>query len=185
MICAFPFIAAGSPLLRRLEYAARSAARVVHDIQNDVIDSFRRPPGEAPLPGLKRADEMRILLEETDDNLDFGEMVREEVMALDCSLRNQVLVVPSLQQTSERERERYLAAPALDWSVEQREELLARVGESGHRIEQIDLENAFVNVKLITLEAGETLLEAGRRRLLYTFRSIADYGLFRWAAMLH
>jgi hypothetical protein len=54
-----------------------------------------------------------------------------------------------------------LEASALDWSLERRQELLARVGQSGHKTAEIDPEKGFQDIKLIKLAVGEVLLEEG------------------------
>ena len=143
------------------EYAASSAARVIHDIQNDVICSFFRPPDEPGLSELKGAESMRIMLEETDDNLSFAELVRDQLIFLDPTMGTRIRVVPSLELASEKERDLYLEALPLNWDLPVRRNLLNKVGGSGHLVEDIDPERAFSEVKVIELEPGQVLLEAG------------------------
>ena len=140
-------------------FAAHCAALIVDDIQSDVIQSFQRPP-EA-IGSLKAAHTMKILLENVDDNLSFAEMLRTELIQLKPDLTGQIRIVPSLQHVAELERARYLAAADLDWSIDQRQELLMKVGETGHKTAPIDPEICFQHVRLCTLRAHETLLEAG------------------------
>lgn len=142
-------------------YAAACAARVIEDIAADVITSFQRPTGEAALAHAQRAAAMQILIEETDDNLDFGNLVCEQVAKINPALGPRVCIVPSLEQASALERERYLEGETVTWERAARMQLLARVGQSGHAIQAIDPDQAFEHVKLVELEPGEVLIEAG------------------------
>ena len=59
------------------------------------------------------------------------------------------------------ERTRYLAAAPFTWEEHVRRELLAQLSRTGHPAERIDQENAFNHVRLLTLDPGEVLIEAG------------------------
>ena len=139
------------------EHAARCAALVILDIQQDVIDSFRRATG---VPGLKGADDIAILVEETDDNAEFARMVQRAVAAIDPAGAARIRVTPSLSRVQPTERARYLAAAPVTWDVTTRRELLDRLGRTGHPAARIDVEKAFVNVRIATLHAGDVLIEA-------------------------
>lgn len=143
------------------EYAVDCATRIVDDIQQDVIESFVRPVTDLSSTDLKPAAAIRILLEETDDQLDFAERVQEQLQQRAPALVASVEIAPSLQQATELERSRYLAAPPLAWTPAQGQTFLAQVATTGYRTETIDLTHAFDHVKLITLTAGETLVESG------------------------
>lgn len=142
-------------------YAAACAAKVIQDIAADVITSFERPAHDASRPWAQRAATMKIFLEETDDNLAFATLVCEQLAQGSPTLGQRVVIVPSLEQASALERDRYLEGEPVLWDRAARQQLLARVGESGHLIGQIDPEEAFEHVKLIELEPGEVLIEAG------------------------
>ncbi|MEZ4719934.1 MAG: hypothetical protein R2851_28180 [Caldilineaceae bacterium] len=139
------------------EHAARCAALVILDIQQDVIDSFRRA---TDVPGLKGADDIAILVEETDDNAEFARMVQRAVAAIDPAGAARIRVTPSLSRVQPTERARYLAAAPVTWDVTTRRELLDRLGRTGHPAARIDVEQAFVNVRIATLHAGDVLIEA-------------------------
>ena len=139
------------------EHAARSAAIVVDDIQKDVIRSFIR---STVTPGLKPASEMLILLEETEDDTSFPQMVQRELNELDSDVGGRVQSTPSLKHVPSQERERYLATEPLTWGLQARQDLLAHMGQSGYPIERIDEERAFKDVRLVPLDAGEVLIEA-------------------------
>ena len=143
------------------DYAIACAVRIVDDIQQDVIESFVRPADTPPVADLKSAAAIRILLEETDDHLDFAEQVQAQLRQRDCVLAASIQIAPSLQQTTEVERTRYLAAPLLTWTPAQCQHFLAQVATTGYRTERIDLTHAFDHVKLINLAAGEILVESG------------------------
>jgi hypothetical protein len=146
--------------LEKTHWAVHSAALMVNDIQSDVIESFQRRAIPAS-PLLKSAEEMQILLEGVDDNLEFSRLVLEALRQINPQAAAQGKTVPSLQKSSDHERELYLAAPALDWDLERRQEVLVRVGQSGHKTTAIDPEKGFQDVKLIKLATGELLLEEG------------------------
>jgi hypothetical protein len=140
------------------ERAACGAAIIIDDIQSDVIRSFIR---SEELPDLKRAAQMRILLEETEDDTSFPQMVRQELVKIDAELGERVHLTPSLKHAHPLERERYLASKPLTWGVQARHELLAHMGQTGYPVERIDQEQAFKDVRLVSLNAGEILVEAG------------------------
>lgn len=147
------------------EHAARSAAQVIHDIQSDVIDSFIRTPdgkqAQEDEPGMKSAGEMEILLEDADDALSFTEMVKHELAEMDPLVHARVRLVPSLKEANYLERERYLAAEPLAWSLEMRRDLLANMSQAGHPVEKIDHDLAFEAVRVAALSPGDVLIEVG------------------------
>jgi hypothetical protein len=144
----------------RTAWAAQAAALMVNDIQKDVIESFHRAASPEPTP-LKMPEAMQLLLEEVDDNFKFSDLVLETLQQLNPQVAARVKIVPSLQHSSDHERRLYLEAPELDWNLERRQEVLARVGQSGHKTAEIDPVKGFQDVKLIKLAAGEVLLEEG------------------------
>lgn len=143
-----------------VEYAVTSAALVVEDIAQDCITSFRRPAGGA-VPGVKDAGEVHLLLEETDDSADFAARVGEAVERQVTWLRGRVRVVPSLRDTSDRERALYLASRPVNWDRETRQELLDRLGRAGQRTDHIDPEVAFREARLAELQPDDVLIDAG------------------------
>ena len=143
--------------------AAYCAALVVNDIQIDVVDSFQRPIDLAALAAIcrKAAADIQILLENADDNVAFAELVQRELQSINPLAASRVRTVPSLQNTSELERRRYLAAGELAWDPAQCRAALQRIAASGHKTQTMDAVASFRDVKLIELQAGETLVEAG------------------------
>lgn len=143
------------------DYAIACAAHIVYDIQQDVIESFVRPITDPSPTDLKPAAAIRLLLEETDDQIDFVERVFAQLHQRNPTLAAKVQIAPSLQQATEMERMRYLAAPPLAWTPAQCQIFLAQVASTGYRTESMDLTHAFDHVKLITLAPGEILVESG------------------------
>ncbi|MFN8498941.1 MAG: hypothetical protein U0641_13910 [Anaerolineae bacterium] len=141
--------------------AADWAAAVVVDIQIDAIQSFERPATPDDAPPLKHAEDMLVLLEETDDNLAFSDMVAHFIAEHAPELRGRVRVVPSLEHVPMVERARYLSATEFRGSVAARQLVLERVARSGHNTQPIDPAAAFDHVKVLHLARGEALLEAG------------------------
>ena len=140
--------------------AVYSTAFTITDILADIVDSFWRGP-ETPTHDLKTSAEIQILLESTDDNPRFVELVQAQLRHFNPKLSKQIHIVPSLQTASEPERNRYLEARDVNWDHEMRQTLLENVKFSGQRIEDFDLDSGFRHTKLTTLSAGEKLIEAG------------------------
>jgi hypothetical protein len=140
--------------------AARSAALVVNDIQEDAIGSFERSDGAAH-PGLKRPAEVSILIESVNENPAFADLVRRELQLLNPAAASKVRVVPSLEVGSALERRLYTQGTDLDWDLARRREVLLKVARCGHRTEAIDPVEGFREVRRIELRAGDTLIEAG------------------------
>jgi len=145
-----------------VERAAYFAAVVVDDIQSDVIGSFQRVFSVAEAArGIKAPHEIRILLDGVNDNLDFAPLIVRQLVALNPKLAGRVRVVPCLQAATTFEREIYLTSAAVAWDEREKSELLAHIAQSGHKVARIDLHAGFEDVRVITLKAGEVLIEAG------------------------
>jgi hypothetical protein len=145
-----------------LHFAVGCAAAVIDDIQVDVIGSFQRPaaPESAGAPP-KSAQAMQVLIEGVDDNPDFAHLVASEVERINPDLCGRCRPVPSLQHISEQERTRYLNGVTLNWNRAQRCDALTQIAATGHKTSVIDPDQAFQEVKLVTVETGEVLIEAG------------------------
>ncbi len=147
-----------------VQRAAHQAAVIVDDVQIDILDTFARAPG-LPARGEnappKDAGRIQILLESVDDNMAFAGQVRAELARLNPHTEGRARVVPSLQKVSDWERARSLSTPDVDWDEPKRRDALARMAAKGLKTEGIDIHRAFVDVKLFSLAAGETLMEAG------------------------
>ena len=172
-------------------FAVAAAARVVGDMERDILESFLRPAHEN-MAGLKPAAHCFLLLEEADDSAEFAVRVMAQLAATRPALRGRMRLAPSLRQTSDRERALYLAAPPLDWSREERLGLLRRLGRAGQLVAGIDPDQAFHDVRLATLQAGDTLIEAGEpAAFVYIpldggliIRPLGGYGAFAAQAWL-
>jgi hypothetical protein len=148
-----------------IERAAGYAAVVLEDIYQDVVGSFEHPLdytvfNELPRP-TRTAEQVSIVLENTDDNPAFASLVIRCLASINASAASRCCVVPSLQNSTALESTRYLNASDVDWDRNRRRTLLDKIQASGQKIDQIDIEHAFQNVREITLEAGEVLIEAG------------------------
>lgn len=145
-----------------IQRAAYNAALAVNDIQADTIESFRRPSNsDVGSDSFKAADEIQILLEGVDDNLEFANLVREQLQRINPKAGALSRSVPSLSNASAQELAWYLEAGGFNWNIEYRREALERISRSGHKTENIDPIRSFKDVKLIRLEAGAVLIEAG------------------------
>lgn len=142
-----------------VQHAVHCAATVINDIQTDVIGSFQGVTTLSNRP-LKSYRDIQILLEGADDNPDFAKRVYQKLVSLNPNLASRSRPVPSLQNMSAAERERYLYGIDLDWDLDEKTRILCKIGTSGHNIEGIDPAQAFEDVRLISAEAGEILIEA-------------------------
>ena len=138
---------------------AYNMAFVIDEIQQDIIDTFRRPDGAEE--AVKSSEDIRILIENTDDNIEFAEKVLVELGKIDPRLAKNSRIVPSLKNIAPDERDRYLEAREMDWEPDARHKLLMRVAESGHKMRNLDPDKAFTDVRLTRLKEGETLINAG------------------------
>ncbi|MBI4781257.1 MAG: cyclic nucleotide-binding domain-containing protein [Oscillatoriophycideae cyanobacterium NC_groundwater_1537_Pr4_S-0.65um_50_18] len=146
-------------------WAAFSAAVVIQDIQADVIVSFRRPePAQALDPGetyTKREQDMQILVEGVDDNPAFADLICQELSQLNPELTPRIKAVTSLQNVDLKQVERYLGGTQPPWGITEKLHLLDHVVKTGQKVDPIDLEVAFAETRLITVKAGEVLIERG------------------------
>jgi hypothetical protein len=140
--------------------AAYSAALVVNDIQADVVDSYHRAAGASQRVKKLPAD-IEILIELVDDNLEFAGLVCQQLLNLNPEAARHARVVPSLQVSSPLERTNYLRSDNVDWDLAQRQALLAKIEQFGHKTEGIDPDAGFTDVRLVKLRSGEKLIEAG------------------------
>ena len=138
---------------------AYNMAFIIDEIQQDILDTFQRPAGEAN--AVKPSRDIRILIENTDDNLEFAEKVLGELGKIDPLLVRNSCVVPSLKNIAPDERDRYLDSQEIDWKADEQQKVLARVAQSGHKVRSMDPARAFTDVRLTKLKGGETLIHAG------------------------
>lgn len=146
--------------------AASNAAVVINDIQADVIQSFRGvlldcdPETRARL---KPFEDIQILIEGVDDNPEFAYWVCQKLFERDPEVGRRSKPVASLQHADLPEVQRYLQGRDLDdgFDLAAREHLLAQIGEAGHRIDDMSVEECFQEVKVVAVESGEHLIRAG------------------------
>ncbi len=142
-------------LIRSISYTALT----INDFLVDIIESFQRTSPDQKLCS-KTSEKIQVLLESTDDNPRFVELVQDRLRQLNILHAPQLHIVPSLQQSSDLERDRYLEAPDLDWDDDQKRLALQRIERSGQKVLDLDLHEAFQHVKVIFLQAGETLVQS-------------------------
>ena len=138
--------------------SAYSTAYVIADFLRDTVDSFWCA---VPISGLKTSKDILVLLESTDDDPHFVELIREQLCELNPKLADQIQIVPSLRNVSEAERARYLSAKDLDCDSSQRQSVLEKITNAGQKLTSFDPIEGFKHVKLTELQAGEKLIEAG------------------------
>ena len=137
--------------------SAHSTGYVLSDFLLDTVDSFCRAE---PTPSVKTSKEIFILLESTDDDPQYAELVQKQLCQLNPNFAEQIRITPSLRSASELERTCYLKAKDLDWDTGQRQDLLDKINRSGQKLTNFDAVEGFRHVKLAELQAGEKLIEA-------------------------
>jgi len=138
--------------------SAHSTAYVINDFLRDTVDSFWRAK---PVHSVKASKDIQVLLESTDDDPHFAELVQAQLCQLNPQRGDQVQIVPSLRNVSESERARYLRAKELDWDMRQRQAVLDRFQRAGQKTTSLDTVEGFKHVRFAELQAGEILIEAG------------------------
>jgi len=136
--------------------AAHNAAVLVDDIWRDVVDSFTRSSEGGGADSV-----VTVLLEHTGDNIEFADMVLDELRAINPKVSGIARTVPSLANVDDLERKRYLAAQSADWSDGERQKCLLRIARSGHPVKNIDAQKAFQDVRIATVMEGQVLVQAG------------------------
>jgi hypothetical protein len=151
---------------KTIRRAANNAALVINDIQADVIGSFRRPASfpSQRTPCVKTDQQMQGLVEHTEDNAGFASLVCEALEAINPGLGSSSRPVPSLLHVRAEERMRYLAAEPFAGDVKDRRRLGEQLASCGLRVDPtVDVDAAFMDVRVIELKAGDVLLEGGSR----------------------
>lgn len=138
--------------------AAHNLALVIDDIQGDAVESFQRP---TPADIARAAQDMEILLEGVDDNLEFADLVMQELERIKPKAAARTRCVPAMKNASDVELARYLQAEALDWDLNARCQALERIARSGHKTSDVHPAEAFRDVRLARLKSEEVLIEAG------------------------
>ena len=143
-------------------YAAESTAHVLADIVDDVVRSFSReriPPDlEAPKVS---SDEIQIQLERPGDNPGFAEDVARLLAADHPDLAVRIVTVADLEGVPKVERHRYHRGVPVDPRSGEARHVLEQLGHHGTKVEGIDVDTAFVDVRRVRVGAGEVLSPIG------------------------
>ena len=159
---------AGDEAIRR---AAECAALIIDDMVADAVLSFTRDDApekrwasETLAPAHKSAAEIEILVEGVEDNPHFAQLVCQELRRLNPVVGRRSRPLPSLQNVEPAELTPYLNGRVFDWHMEERARLVQQIfGKADAALLQMDLTHAFQDTRIITLRAGEKLIEAGNR----------------------
>jgi CRP-like cAMP-binding protein len=143
-------------------WAIYSAALVTNDIQADVVGSFARPRDASPPEVVGKAwEDIQILIEGVDDNPEFAQAVCQELGRMNRAIAHRCCPVASLQKADLAEVARYLSGTTPIWHLDEQNQLIAEIAKTGQKIDQLDLARGLRDVKLITIQAGEVLMEQG------------------------
>jgi hypothetical protein len=142
--------------------ASDATARVVADIGADLLGAFavRHPSPDLPAP-VCDPDAMRVELERPADEPAFAEAVAEAAARMDLLLRGRIFVVADLENASPTERRRFLEGTVVDAQSGEARDVLDELQAHGMRIEGIDRDRAFEDVRRVAIAEGEVLVEVG------------------------
>ena len=144
------------------QYATDCTAYVVGDIADDVLTSFTTERPAAGLePPLLARDAMQIQLERPGDNPTFAEDVARVVAASHPELADRVVAVADLEGVAPEERERYHRGVPVEPSSQEASDVLEQLARHGTRVDGIDVEAAFADVRRVRVHAGEVLAPIG------------------------
>jgi hypothetical protein len=143
-------------------HAVVGTARVIGDIQADVIPSFSGAPVPDPLvPPSRRADEMLVQLERPSDRPAFADEVAEVLVAAHPELAGRVIAVADVEAAEPAERERYHRGTPIDPGGDEALEILARMAEHGAKVDGIEAASAFADVCRAGVQPGEVVFALG------------------------
>ncbi|HEY4190446.1 MAG TPA: hypothetical protein VGM28_08510 [Candidatus Limnocylindrales bacterium] len=141
--------------------AMDAMAGVVIDIEADVLPSFAGRPARGLPPPLRSVGDMRIELERPDDRPAFADEVASIIIAREPALAGRVVTVANVEGAAPDERRRYHLATHVDPEGDDAVALLRRVAEHGLDDHALEPADAFAEVKVASIAAGERLVAPG------------------------
>ncbi len=143
------------------EHVAKSVAFVIYDIVLDVIDSLILPDDYRDKGKISKTTPIKILLEDAPDGWDFTRLIGTELTKLAPSLKDRIVYTIQLNAIPNNEKNRYLNGKEFNGSLEDKKNIIKMVAVHGHKIDGINVEEAFEDTKLISINPGEYLIKAG------------------------
>lgn len=145
--------------------AAQNAAILIDDIYRDAVVSFRRSKAwdrASGLPPPQKTDrDIEIIIEGVEDNPEFTHLVCEALARINPDTARRCKPVPSLAGADIDEFNRYIDGSDPDWNEEQQQYVLNKIAATGQKTAHMDGAEAFVDTKLVTANAGKTIMTAG------------------------
>jgi hypothetical protein len=147
---------------RAARYAAECTAHVIGDVVDDVLPSFstRHFPGDLERP-VRMGGQVQIQLERPGDNPAFAEEVARLVTVERPELADRIVAVADLEGVSTQERERYYRGVPVEPRSQEARRFLEELALHGTKIEGIDVDAAFADVRRVRLHAGEVVARIG------------------------
>ena len=150
-----------------IQKAAMNAAQTIDDIQADVLQSFKRDKTygkevfEAPSQSF---NEIKILIEATDDNPDFAGLVCKKIEEVNPALSDRIETTISLQGADLEEVRRYAVGEEFKNKIQEADfkaHFYKKLKESGFGFPK-KLPTTWANdIKVVKLQGGEELIKSG------------------------
>jgi hypothetical protein len=146
--------------------AAGSAALVIGDILADVLPTLAacRSPHDLP-PPVRAAEDIGVQLERPRDNPDFADLVGRLIAAVHPESADRIVTVEaelaSPEGVTPEEWQRFHRGAPVDPHSQEASHCLEQLAEGGAKLDGIDLEAAFADVRRVRVAVGEVVMTAG------------------------
>lgn len=146
--------------------AAGSAALVIGDILADVLPTLAagQLPPDLPAPA-RTTDDARVQLERPRDNPEFADLVGRLVGAVHPESADRITTVEtelaSPEGATQEEWRRFHRGVSVDPRSSEARHCLEQLALGGAKVDGIDLEAAFADVRRVRVTAGEVVMTAG------------------------
>jgi hypothetical protein len=145
--------------------AAGSASLVIGEILADVLPMLTAGTPALDLPAPVITDEPHVQVERPRDNPDFANLVARLVAAVHPESAGRISAVESElaspEGATQQEWRRFHGGAAVDPRSEEARHCLKQLAQSGAKIEGLELDEAFADLRRVRVGAGEIVMTAG------------------------
>jgi hypothetical protein len=145
--------------------AAGSASLVIGEILADVLPMLTAGTPALDLPAPVRTDEPHVQVERPRDNPDFADLVARLVAAVHPESAGRISSVEaelaSPEGATQQEWRRFHRGVAVDPGSKEARHCLKQLAQSGAKVDGLDLDEAFAELRRVVVAAGEIVMMAG------------------------